>query len=92
MRLSYPGNKLVNDVADFIIQNEPHFLERAELFELIPDSKPSPELADGEDALIEIIIRYDALSEENRESIEQILAFANRGAFEIIMKLRIIEE
>lgn len=85
MRLTYPGGALLNEVADYILEEKEDFVQRLASFELIEGAASA--MGAGDHAIIEIVIRYDAVNESVLEDIKQIIAYANRGASDIIVEI-----
>lgn len=86
LKLSSMGGAVLNEIADFVLEELPELPERVELFELVPSNVPSPELAAGEDAIVEIVIRYDNLDEQIAEDIKKIVARAKRADVKVTFK------
>jgi len=86
LHLSSESGAVLNDIADFILDEFPELPERVQLFELIPSPVSSPMLAAGEDAVVEIVIRYDDIDEQIAEDIKKIVARAKRANVQVKFK------
>lgn len=85
MHLRYSEKKPLTEVADFIFEEKASLPERVQTFELIEG--PASVMGSGDQAIVEIIIRYDEADAETVADIKQIIAFANRGASEVIVEI-----
>lgn len=90
MRLKYPGQALLNEVADYILEEKHDLIDRLAGFELVEG--PASLMGSGDQAIVEIVIRYEALDEAVLEDIKQIIAFANRGATEVIVEIDDVQD
>ena len=88
--LRYPKKRPITEVADYILEKTPALPERVQAFELIEG--PALVMGAGDQTFIEIIIRYDEADAATVEDIKQIIAFANRGASEVIVEITDTDE
>lgn len=74
LRLKYKSGALLNPVADYILENKTALIERLAGFELVEGQASL--FGSGEHAIVEIIIRYIAPTQEDLDEIEEIVAIA----------------
>lgn len=88
VELSVRGGAIMNDLADYILDNMPELAATKEQFQLIADSKPSHALALGEDAIIKIILvkREDEDADQFLKKIAVIDDQAKGSGLDMIVK------
>lgn len=90
MHLRYPEKQPITEVADYILEEKSALPERVRTFELIEG--PASAMGSGDQAIVEIVIRYDEADADTVADIKQIIAFANRGASEVIVEINDVDD
>lgn len=77
---------ILNEVADAILDEKEVFVAGLEAFELIEG--PGTAIGSGEQAIIEITLRYDDADPDTVAQIKEIIELAKRRANEIVIEFK----